>query len=230
MTIRVYQVGGSVRDLFLEKKPKDIDYAVEAPSYLDMKNYLIATGAEIFLETPQYVTIRALWAPLSSSGKMMPCDFTLCRKESDYDDFRHPSKIEPGTILEDLSRRDATINSIAINVITGEIIDPNNGVNDLKNKILRCVGNPSDRFLEDPLRILRFLRLSVTLNFSIEIETEFYMKKYFSLIEKISVERIREELYKMFKFNTNKSLELIMNYPYNILFLKNMWLMPTLKS
>lgn len=235
MTIRVYQVGGSVRDLFLEKKPKDIDYAVEAPSYLDMKNYLIATGAEIFLETPQYVTIRALWAPLSSSGKMMPCDFTLCRKESDYDDFRHPSKIEPGTILEDLSRRDFTINAMAIDTATFALIDPHSGASDLKQGLIKTVGEPDLRFKEDALRILRMLRFSITLGFEIDDLTFVAGRKYLYLIEKISADRIREELLKMFKFDTIKSIKLLNKVSENNLsyfFNKrtNLWLEPTNKK
>lgn len=234
MTIKIYQVGGSVRDLKLGKSPKDIDYAVEAPSYEDMKKYILSTGGEIFLETPEYVTIRALWAA-GECEKRHPCDFTLCRKESGYDDFRHPTKIEPGTILEDLSRRDFSINAMAIDTSTAAIIDPYSGLEDIKLGILRAVRNPYERFGEDALRILRLIRFSIVLDFEIEQITFLAAKSCLHLLTKISTDRIREELLKMFKHDTIRTINLLSKITDNDLryFFNErtkLWLEPTNKK
>src|SRR5689334_19330699 len=99
--VKLYKVGGYVRDQVLGLKSKDIDYAVEAESYDAMKNHLIEKGAKIYLEQPQYFTIR---------GKLNDedADFVLCRKEGKYSDGRRPDTVEIGTIYDDLARRDFT--------------------------------------------------------------------------------------------------------------------------
>lgn len=225
MTVKIYQVGGSVRDQIMGRKSNDIDYAVEASSYDEMREFILEQSGSIFLETPQYVTIRA-------KLKGEACDFTLCRKESGYSDNRHPDIIEPGTILEDLSRRDATINAMALDVESQQLIDPYNGEQDICNKILRAVGDANERFKEDSLRILRMLRFAISLEFSIEESTFAAMKSNFSLIENISSDRIRNELLKMFKYDTKKSIALLMNFPIDLLFNDHtkIWLNPTMKE
>ena len=110
--MKIYQVGGSVRDEFLNIKSKDIDYAVEADSFGDMRKYMIDNGYNIFLETPQYFTIRAKF-PDSHECNHLVADFALCRIDGQYSDGRRPDKVHRATIHEDLSRRDFTINAIA---------------------------------------------------------------------------------------------------------------------
>jgi tRNA nucleotidyltransferase (CCA-adding enzyme) len=97
MTIEYFKVGGFVRDAILGVKSKDIDYAVQAPSYEAMAADIVARGGKIFYEKPEYLTIRA-----KMNGE--DADFVLCRKEGAYSDARHPDKVEPGTIDDDLAR------------------------------------------------------------------------------------------------------------------------------
>jgi tRNA nucleotidyltransferase (CCA-adding enzyme) len=228
--MKIYQVGGSVRDSFLGIKSKDIDYAVEASSYDEMREYILSTNGEIFLENPEFFTIRAKWS-IDKKNKE-PCDFVLCRKEGSYSDNRHPDNVEVGTIFDDLARRDFTINAIAINVETQEIIDPFGGIKDIEDKIIQCVGNPDLRFKEDALRILRALRFAITKNFKIAYLTDICMSINMHLLSNISSERIREELHKMFKFDTNKSVTVIHNFkmsPYIFNEKTKIWLKPTME-
>lgn len=127
--IRIFEVGGCVRDEILGVPSKDIDFAMEAPSFQAMKEYMEAENFKIFLETPEYFTIRAKF-PNSS----LVADFVLCRKEFGYSNNRHPDLVEVGTIYDDLSRRDFTINAIAKSLDSGEFLDPHNGIDDLKIK------------------------------------------------------------------------------------------------
>lgn len=224
--VRFYQVGGSVRDSFLGLKSKDIDYAVEAASFNEMREAILGRGGTIFLETPQYLTIRARVPELGA------CDFVLCRKDGAYNDGRHPENVEVGTILDDLARRDFTINAIA-RAEDGEIIDPYDGSTDLLvYQLLRCVGSPKKRFGEDGLRILRAIRFSVTKQLIVDDQIWKYLideEGCIHAIQGVSLERIREELNKCFSFNTNETLEFFDNFPIfrKFLFNKALWLKPT---
>ena len=221
--IRIYEVGGAVRDRILGVPSKDIDYAVEAPSYEDMKNYITADGAEIFLESPEYVTIRA------RMGKTV-ADFVLCRKDGTYSDGRRPDSVEIGTIYDDLARRDFTINAIAIDEY-GNYIDPFNGIRDIENRVIRCVGNSEDRMREDYLRLLRAARFSITKRMVIndEIERLFYNNSMLSSFAlSVSVDRIREELYKMFNYSTLDTIDFFGRYKgFSLACFNNLWLKPT---
>lgn len=235
MTIKIYEVGGAVRDSFRGVKNNDIDFAVEAPSYQDMKDFVLSSGATIFVEHPEFVTIRAKWDP-TGKGKQLPCDFTLCRKERDYLDSRHPSIIEPGTIFEDLARRDFTINAIARDCKTGEIIDPFNGQQDIKDQIIRSVGNPNDRFQEDALRIMRALRFHVVLGFELTTSIMNAISYNIELLDKISAERIKDELDKMFRHSSITAMKSLLyclsrsdlSHIFNER--TGIWLQPTMKE
>ena len=135
--MKMYKVGGFVRDQILGVKSKDVDYAVEASSFYDMERCIFEMGGEIFLSTPQFFTIRA-----KLNGEV--ADFVLCRKESQYSDGRHPDKVEVGTIYDDLARRDFTMNAIAL-CEDGTYIDPHNGIYDIVRCLIRWVGSPNDR-------------------------------------------------------------------------------------
>jgi tRNA nucleotidyltransferase (CCA-adding enzyme) len=164
---RFFQVGGSVRDKLLGVKSKDIDYAVECESFDAMREAILAKGGKIFVETPQYFTIRANVPVLGAT------DYVLCRKDGAYSDGRRPDSVEVGTIFDDLARRDFTVNAIAIDTETGALIDPHGGAQDLTARVLRCVGNPVDRFNEDRLRIFRAARFSLTKGLTVHLDTFF---------------------------------------------------------
>lgn len=222
--IRVYEVGGAVRDRLLGVKSKDIDYAVEAPSFSALHQYIEANGGEIFLETPEYFTIRA------RVGKVVS-DYVLCRREFDYDDKRRPSRVEMGTIDDDLARRDFTVNAMAIRE-DRTLYDPHGGLDDLARKVLRCVGNPVERFGEDPLRLVRALRFSITKDFTLHYTIKECLQNL-TLVDPIlalSLDRVRDELTKCFAANTPRTLELLQEYPLlrRVLFMRReLWLKPT---
>lgn len=207
--MKLYKVGGCVRDTFLGMPSKDIDYAVEASSFDQMRQEMIDKGFNIFLETPQFLTIRAKYP-----NSKMVADFVLCRKESGSTDSRHPDLVEPGTIFDDLQRRDFTMNAIAECDETGNIIDPHGGILDLRQKLLRAVGNAEDRFNEDSLRILRAIRFSITKDLTIHTDIwQAFEKIDPRKLASVSTDRKREELNKMFAADSLKSLRLIGELP-----------------
>lgn len=227
--IRIFEVGGCVRDEILGVPSNDVDFAMEAPSFQAMKDYMESKNFKIFLETPEFFTIRARF-PTNN----LVADFVLCRKESGYSNNRHPDLVEPGTIYDDLSRRDFTINAIAKSLESGEFLDPHNGIEDLKNRILRTVGDPRDRFNEDSLRILRALRFSITKSLVID-PSIWQALKYFNpeILASVSTERKREELTKMFKADSLASIRLINKLPDGLqsaIFENNLWLKATLEK
>jgi len=133
--IKFYLVGGTVRDTLLGDSPSDIDYAVEAKSFQIMKNFLIDNNYSIYVEKEEFGCIKAKCPKSGEVG-----DYTLCRKDGYYSDFRRPDSIEPSDIYSDLSRRDFTINSIAQEVCIFDpphstrvkpLIDPHGGQKDL---------------------------------------------------------------------------------------------------
>lgn len=167
-----FLVGGAIRNTFLNIKVKDYDLATNAsPKELER--------------------IFSSYRLINNNGKKH--DTITIRYESDnieVTSFKH-EKNEPNEIIIDLSHRDFTINSIAYD---GKIVDPNNGINDINNKLIRCVGSPYDRFKEDPLRILRALRFSAKYNFSIEQTTKQAMNELSPMLVNVSPERIKAEL------------------------------------
>lgn len=180
-------VGGCVRDFLMGKTPSDFDITTNATPeqtkkcFLDFK--VIETGIK-------HGTVTVL-----IDGE--PVEITTYRIDGKYTDNRHPESVEFTVNLEDdLSRRDFTVNALAYD---GEkrIVDLFSGKEDLKNKIIRCVGEPDKRFLEDGLRILRALRFSSVLDFSIEKDTEESIRKNKNLLNNISRERILSEMTKL---------------------------------
>jgi poly(A) polymerase/tRNA nucleotidyltransferase (CCA-adding enzyme) len=183
-----YIVGGCVRDLLQNKKPEDWDVTTNAKPEEIQKIFPKSFYENKFLT----VTVQTR----SKDPKLKEIEITTYRSEAKYTDKRHPDEIGfAKTIEEDLARRDFTINAIALTEV--KIIDPFNGQKDLKNKIIRAVGKPEDRFSEDALRMLRAIRLATVLDFTIEKETEEAIKKNSSQLKMISQERIRDELLKI---------------------------------
>jgi tRNA nucleotidyltransferase (CCA-adding enzyme) len=227
MKAKFYQVGGCVRDEILNIPSKDVDYSVECMSFNHMRESILGRNGEIFLETPEYFTIRAKVPGLGA------CDFVMCRKDGDYSDGRRPDKVIHGTLLDDLKRRDFTMNAIA-KCEQGNLIDPFNGKNDIERGEICPVGNAKDRFCEDSLRMIRAIRFSITKNMNMnpEIVQCLFNSELIAKLKNVSGERIREELRKCFKFNTMKTLEMLRDFPElsNAIFECGLWLEPTFKS
>ena len=182
-----YIVGGCVRDSLLGVKPKDWDICTSAIPEQTIKcfenHHIIQTGL-------QHGTITLML-------NHQPFEITTYRRDGIYSDNRRPDTVEfVNNLREDLSRRDFTVNSMAYNQNNG-LIDFFDGEKDLKNNIIRCVGNADKRFNEDALRIMRALRFSSVLGFSIEDKTSDSIFKNKSLLQNIAVERISVELNKL---------------------------------
>lgn len=185
-----YLVGGCVRSLLLGKKPKDWDVATNAtPEKVQ----------EIFPDSVYENEFGTVGIKTDSDDPTLKVvEVTVYRWEGKYSDKRHPDRVQfAKNIKDDLSRRDFTINSMAMAVDGGELIDPFGGQDDLKNKIIRTVGDPSERFDEDALRLMRALRLAAELDFGIEKKTAEAIKKNAHLLEVIAKERARDELVKL---------------------------------
>ncbi len=181
-----YLVGGSVRDFLMGKTPDDTDITTNA---------LPIQIKEAFRD---YDTIETgiKHGTVTVVIDKTPVEITTYRTEKGYSDGRHPDEVcFTSDIKADLARRDFTINSIAYNPSVG-LVDPFEGYKDIMNCVLRCVGNPSVRFNEDALRILRGLRFSSVLGFEIEEETSAAIHECRHLLRNISAERIYAELSK----------------------------------
>lgn len=221
-----YLVGGAVRDELLGISSKDLDYSVEADSYSDMKKAILDRGGKVFVEHPEFLTIRA---KIPGHGA---CDYVLCRKESSYSDGRRPDEVIPGSLHDDLARRDFTMNAIAKDE-DGNYIDPFNGKLDIEDNVIRCVGSAHDRFEEDALRLLRAIRFCVTKDMLIDrnILACMHSPSIVRKLDSVSVERMYDEMTKMFEHNTLKSLQIIEEFPLirEVVFSK-MKLLPSLKK
>lgn len=177
-----YFVGGMVRDQLLEREIYDIDITTSAKPDQVMKlfEHTIQTGIA-------HGTVTVMI-------ERIPVEVTTFRVEQGYEDYRRPSGVFFTTsLIEDLKRRDFTMNAIAQS-IEGELIDPFNGLDDLKQRQIKAVGVAKDRFIEDPLRMLRGLRFVSKLGFRLEVKTQEAMNEVGELITHISKERIKKEI------------------------------------
>ncbi|MBQ5565782.1 MAG: HD domain-containing protein, partial [Clostridia bacterium] len=182
-----YIVGGCVRDSLLGKTPKDYDITTSASPQEVEK---IFSDCRVIETGIKHGTVTVL---INS----MPLEITTFRIDSEYVDNRHPESVTfTKSLREDTARRDFTMNAIAYNNFTG-ICDFYGGETDIKNKIVRCVGNPDLRFNEDALRIMRAIRFSSVLGFEIEENTRSSIFKNKELLKNISSERIAAELVKL---------------------------------
>lgn len=182
-----YLVGGAVRDALLGKASKDLDLAtsarVEEMQKIFFKDKLVATGIE-------FGTLTLVKGAAS-------IEITTYRGDEKYSDGRRPDSLSfSKDKKEDLLRRDFTINAMMFHPTQG-LYDPFGGQKDLESKIIKAVGEPEKRILEDHLRILRAFRFSLNLDFEIEEETLKFCRKHFSLLKKISSERVESEVKKM---------------------------------
>ncbi|MCZ3621592.1 CCA tRNA nucleotidyltransferase [Lactobacillus mulieris] len=180
-----YFVGGSVRDLLLNRHIHDVDIATSA--YPEEVKQLFERSIDTGI---QHGTVTVLYDDDSY-------EITTFRTESGYQDYRRPDHVEfVQNLEEDLKRRDFTINALAMDE-HGNIHDLFNGLDDLNQGLIKAVGDPEKRFNEDALRMMRAVRFMSQLKFSLEEKTRQAICDHHELLSKISVERIREEFVKM---------------------------------
>ncbi len=184
---KAYVVGGFVRDLIMGRQTADCDICTSATP---------EQCADVF-ENFKVINTGIKHGTVTVIIDSEPIEITTFRTENSYSDGRHPDEVSFVTdIYDDLSRRDFTVNAIAYSPLCG-IVDPFDGTNDIKRGIIRCVGDPIERFTEDALRILRALRFSSVLGFDIENETADAILFCKDRLNLISGERIRNELCKL---------------------------------
>ncbi len=182
----LYLVGGAVRDYIRGSENHDYDLTTSAlpEEVKSMFKKTIDTGIK-------HGTVTVIYHHTHY-------EITTFRTEGDYSDKRHPDSVTfIRSLEEDLKRRDFTINALAADIITGEVIDNHNGIEDLKSSIIRAIGNAKERFNEDALRMLRAARFSSQLNFEIEENTLRAMTILHQNLSQVSSERIKEELDKI---------------------------------
>lgn len=185
-----YAVGGCVRDLFMAKDPKDWDVTTSAKP-----EEIQTLFPESFYEN-KFLTVTVQTD--SDDPILKEVEVTTFREEGKYSDRRHPDEIRYAeTLDEDLARRDFTVNAIALKKDGKTLIDPFDGKADIKEKVIRAVGNPETRFEEDALRMMRAVRLATELDFEIEAKTFAAIKKLSGSLAFIARERIRDELMKI---------------------------------
>ncbi len=192
-----YLVGGCVRDLLLQREPKDWDIATNATPPQIQK---------VFPESVYENEFGTVGVKTGSEDlKLAIVEVTTYRNEGRYTDKRHPDEVRfAKTIEEDLSRRDFTVNAMALRLgedssasPQNDITDPFDGEVDLQKKIIRTVGDPNARFTEDALRLMRGARFATELDFTLQKETETAIKKHAGLLEAIAKERVRDEFVKI---------------------------------
>lgn len=208
-----FAVGGAVRDILIGRVPNDFDVATSAKTD-EIKRIL---SDKVVIPTGEkHGTVTVICGDEH-------IEVTTFRIDGQYSDARHPSGVTfVGSIFEDLSRRDFTINAIAYNDRLG-IVDPFDGVGDIKRRVVRAVGVPQKRFSEDALRILRCIRFASVLGFGIDEDTDEALRECFPLLESISAERIFIEL-KLFLMGDFRWI--LESHQYIFKFLFPNWVLP----
>jgi poly(A) polymerase len=180
-----YFVGGCVRDSLLGKIPGDYDIVTSA-----LPDKIIS----LFTHT---AAIGAKFGVVAVIVEGYPYEVATFRSDDIYEDGRRPSQVHFSTAREDVYRRDFTVNGLLMDPVTGEIIDYVDGRKDVKKKIIRTIGNSEERFNEDYLRMLRAIRFTANLDFTIEPDTNSAIERNAAKIKQISAERLQEELCKI---------------------------------
>lgn len=198
---KAYLVGGCVRDFLLGNSPSDFDITTDAMPEQTKKCF---EGYEVLTNGIKHGTVTPIIAHKA-------VEITTFRTDGEYSDNRHPDKVEFTSRLgDDLARRDFTVNALAYSEGEG-VTDLFGGREDIKNKIIRCVGEADRRFGEDALRILRAMRFASVLGFNIEKETEKSIKKNIKLLKNVSAERIYGEFIKL--LNGENASEILIKFP-----------------
>jgi len=242
---QIFEVGGCVRDEIIGVHTNDIDFTFVLENtdqtvdegWDEMLSHLKTEGFKIFLETKDCFTVRAKF-PKGHMNEGLVADFVMARKEVGYIDGTRQPILELGTLEDDLTRRDFTLNALAKD-LDGNIIDLFDGQTHLSQKVLITPLEPIKTFMDDPLRMIRALRFSITKGFDIHptvwnaIFTPGLIEK---LSEVVSQERIQGEVMKMMKHDTVKTLRLLSvidkkdSRLIEIMFGGNIWLLPSTKK
>ncbi len=181
---QAYFAGGCVRDRIIGVEPKDFDIATSADP---------DTVRKLFSKT---IPVGVQFGVVLVLEDDVTYEVATFRTEGNYTDGRRPDKVAFSTLEEDAKRRDFTVNGLYFDIKTKKVIDLVSGEVDIKGKLIRTIGNPDDRFLEDHLRMFRAIRFAVQLGYEIDPPTMVSIKKHSALIAKVSQERIRDELTK----------------------------------
>jgi poly(A) polymerase len=243
---KIFKVGGCVRDKLLGVNTKDIDFTfvlddlnkTVEQGFQEMEQWMIDQGFTIFLSVPEMFTIRAKF-PADHKFAKLDADFVMARKEVGYVEGTRRPILELGTLEDDLVRRDFTVNAMAEDE-DGNLIDLFDGQLDLERGILRTPLAADKTMMDDPLRFVRALRFSITKGFRIHpsitkamVDPDIKAK----LIQTVSAERIREELFKMTKHDTIATIRLIHSVDLEfmpgflgIVFKDGLWLKPTFEK
>lgn len=245
---KIFKVGGCIRDAILGIDSKDIDFTFVLDNldqtveegFVQMESWMKERGYEIFLSTPDMFTIRAKF-PKGDKNEGLVADFVMARKEVGYVKGTRRPILELGSVEDDLIRRDFTLNALAEDE-DGNLIDLFGGQKDLAKGLLRTPMDAHITMMDDPLRILRALRFSITKGFSIDdsIWIAIHRKRNPQILEKlekvVSAERIRDEVFKMMKHDTVKTLELFREVEDTLpgftamVFGRGLWLKPTFEK
>jgi len=243
---QIFKVGGCVRDKFLGLESNDIDFTFVLDNtdrtveegFQIMTDWLTHKEFTIFLSTPDCFTIRAKF-PKGHANEGMVADFVLARKEVGYTEGTRRPILELGTLEDDLVRRDFTINAMA-EAEDGTIIDLFGGQEDLKKGLLRTPLPAAQTMMDDPLRFLRALRFKITKGFDVDRDILKAMQQpeiKAKLRQTVSAERIREEVFKMMKHDTAKTIRMIMHIDddfipgfVSLVFDRGLWLKPTFEK
>ncbi len=191
-TNKTYLVGGFCRDMVMGISSKDIDIVVE----LIDGGIKLAKFLQDKLNLPHAPVIFERFGTAQLMIEDHEVEFVMTRKESYNGEDRNPDVVF-GTIYDDVKRRDFSVNSLLLNISTGEMIDLAGGINDIKAGIIRTISNPDIIFNDDPLRIMRAIRFATRFGFKIEDETFNAIKRFIPSLSKISKERIRDEFVKI---------------------------------
>jgi tRNA nucleotidyltransferase/poly(A) polymerase len=238
-----FEVGGAVRDDFLGLDSKDVDFTVVATgatgtaeeTFTEMVAHLEGEGFRVFTQSPEFLTARAkVPAGHPLDGRTDVADFVLARQDGPSSDGRRPDFVVPGTLADDLARRDFTVNAMA-RTVEGSLVDPHGGRADLDAMALRFVGDPMERVREDGLRVLRAFRFMVTKGFTPTTDTLDVLTSVdaATMLGRVSKERVREELDKMFRVDTLGTLGLLATLPAHTvaaMFPDGLRLAPTMKG
>lgn len=243
---KLFKVGGCVRDKLLGVKTKDIDFTfvlnnldqTVEQGFQEMKSWMENEGFIIFLSVPEMFTIRAKF-PKEHKFEGLDADFVMARKEVGYEEGTRRPVLELGTLEDDLVRRDFTVNAMAEDE-DGTVIDLFGGMKDLEKMILKTPLDARETFMDDPLRMLRALRFSITKGFHIH-PTIWVAMRQDDILDKlrqtVSAERIREELFKMMTHDTPGTIKLLYDVEHNhckgfidLVFERGLWLKPTFEK
>ena len=241
MSLQLFKVGGCVRDHLLGVSTKDIDFTVvldDTTQSVDqgwdtMISFLKDQGFKIFLQTKDCFTVRAMF-PIGHKHQGLVADFVMARKDLGFISGSRKPILQLGTLSDDLMRRDFTVNAMAMDM-DGKIIDDWRGMQALKQMTLRTPLDSMTTLMDDPLRLLRALRFSITRGFRISQPLWDAIMQPGILVKMkdvVSQDRMRDEVTKMMQHDTVKSLQLLQSVPglIDVVFGGDMWLMPTTKK